>query len=74
VGLIGVSLIVAAHIREEPSARSPAAPPRHCGKDLRVFIVGTQHSPRLLALSTHLEVTVIGAVPDLASYYRDAEI
>jgi glycosyltransferase involved in cell wall biosynthesis len=40
----------------------------------RVLIVGTHPSRRLLALSTHSEVMVIGAVPDLASYYRDANV
>lgn len=43
-------------------------------RPLRVFLVGTYPSRKVLALSAHAEVAVTGAVPDLAKYYRDADV
>lgn len=43
------------------------------GRNFRVHIVGTHPSRQLMALS-HPEVTVIGAVPDVADYYRAADV
>lgn len=43
-------------------------------KSFRVLIVGTNPSRKVQALSSHPEVTVTGAVPDLGPYYRDADL
>jgi glycosyltransferase involved in cell wall biosynthesis len=43
-------------------------------QDFRVMLVGTNPSPRVLALSAQPHVTVTGAVPDVARYYREADV
>lgn len=51
--------------------------PRIRGRAKRTFraiIVGSHPSGRVLGLSANPEVTVTGAVSDLAEYYRDADV